>query len=118
MEINKAIMTFSQSEKIKAGLIWVTHTLDILQSLPDGEKKGGQKIIQAMLNMIGHETNLARSVGENGGWAETEACIDRALIMINSGISEEATAHLGMALSKTTNFGQRSMSFLKEKGLL
>ncbi|MFH1351521.1 MAG: hypothetical protein ABII26_11410 [Pseudomonadota bacterium] len=118
MEINEAIMAFSQSEKIKAGLIWASQTLNLLQGLADMEKKGAEKIIHAVLNMIGHEVRLAKTVVGNEWWDEIETCIERALIMVNSGVGEEAVVHLSKALSKTTNVGQQSMSFLKEKGLL
>ena len=39
MEINEAIMALSQSEKIKAGLIWVSQVLGLQQGLstPDGK---------------------------------------------------------------------------------
>ena len=59
METNEAIMAFSQSEKIKAGLIWVTQTLNLLEGLPGGEKAGGEKVINAVLNMVGNEIKLA-----------------------------------------------------------
>jgi hypothetical protein len=38
--------------------------------------------------------------------------------MFDSGIGEEALIHLSRALSKVTNIGQQSMSYLKETGLL
>ena len=118
MEINKAILTFSQSEKIKAGLTWVSHTLGLLQGLSDEEKKGAVKVIEVLINMIVHETRLAKTVGVNGGWDEVESFVDRAMVMIHSGVGEEAIIHLSKALSKTTNYGQESMSLLQEKGLL
>ena len=118
MEIDEAIKLFTQSEKIKAGLIWVSQTLSILQGFHDLEKMGGEKIVHAILNMIAYEAKLAGTVAGNEGWNEVEAHIDRALVMINSGVGEEATLHLSKALSKTTNFGQQSMSFLLERGLL
>jgi len=118
METNEAILAFSQSEKIKAGIIWVSQTLGLLEGLPDMEKKGAEKILNAILNMIGHETKLASAVVPNENWAEIEAFIDRALVMVNSGVGPEATVHLSKALSKTTTIGQKSMSILNEKGFL
>ena len=118
MEINEAILAFSQSEKMKAGTIWISQALNLLQGLHDAEKKGGEKIINTLLNMIAHEIKLAKTVARNNGWDDIEPHIERALVMINSGVGEEATVHLSKALSRITNVGQRSMSFLKEKGLL
>jgi len=118
METDKAIMAFSQSEKIKAGIIWVSQSLNLLEGLSDAEKKGGEKIISILLNMIVQEANLAKAVAGVEGWDEIEPHIDKAILMINSGVGQEANIHLSRALSKTTNIGQQSMSVLKEEGLI
>jgi hypothetical protein len=118
MEINEAILAFSQSEKIKAGLIWTSQTLHLLQGLTNGEKLGAEKMINVLLNMIAQEIKLAGSLVKHRGWNEIEPHIDKALVMINSGVGEEAAIHLSKALSKTTNIGHQSMSLLKGKGLL
>ncbi|UCF56422.1 MAG: hypothetical protein JSW15_10110 [Deltaproteobacteria bacterium] len=118
MKTNEAIMAFSLSEKINAGIIWVSETLNLLEGLPGGEKVGGERMINALLNMIGQEIRLAKSVAGNHRWEEIEPYIDKALVMVNSGVGEEATPHLSMALSKITNIAHQSMTFLKEKGLL
>jgi hypothetical protein len=118
METNEAIMAFSQSEKIKAGLIWVSQTLNLLEGLPGGEKAGGEKVINAVLNMVGNEIRLAKAVGGDRGWGEIEPYLEKALVMVNSGVGAEANANLSKALSKVTNIAHGSMTFLKEKGLL
>ena len=43
MKVRDAIMAFSQSEKIKAGLIWVSQSLQFLKTLPEPEKRGAEK---------------------------------------------------------------------------
>jgi hypothetical protein len=118
MDVKKAILTFAQSEKIKAGLIMASQILPILEGLQVPERDGAQKVIGAILNMIGHETSLAKNVIGDDGWDEIGSLIDRAVVMVNSGVGHEATMHLSKALSKTTNYGQQSMSFLQEKGLV
>jgi hypothetical protein len=118
MEINEAIMAFAQSEKIKAGLIWISQTLELLRGLPEGEKKGGEKMIHALLGMVGHELSLAKAVVGHEQWHEIESYIEKAVIMVNSGVGQEGTIHLSKALSKVTNIGQQSMSLLKEESLL
>jgi hypothetical protein len=118
MEINEAIMAFSQSEKIKAGLIWVSQSVNLLEGLAGGEKAGGEKVINAVLNMVGHEIKLARAVGGDRGWEEIEPFLEKALVMVHSGVGEEANAHLSKALSKITNIAHESMTLLKGKGLL
>jgi len=118
MEISDNIMAFSQSEKIKSGLIWISQALEMLQGLSDTERGGGAKIMSALLNMIVNEIQLAKAVAVGWEWDEIEPYIDKAVVMVNSGVGQEATVHLSMALSKVTNIGHQSMTFLKEKSLL
>jgi len=118
MEISNSIMAFSQSEKIKSGLIWISQALEMLKGLSNGERGGGEKMLSALLNMIGHEIQLAKTVAGGAEWDEIEPYIDKAVVMVNSGVGHEATVHLSMALSKVTNIGHQSMTFLKEKSLL
>jgi len=40
MTPREAVMAFSQSEKIKAGLIWVSQAVDQSVTLPELEKRG------------------------------------------------------------------------------
>ena len=55
MEINDAILAFSQSEKIKSSIIWASQAVEIFSSLSEEEKPGANKIIRAVISMIGHE---------------------------------------------------------------
>lgn len=118
MEKKQAIMAFSQSEKIKSGLIWVSYSLEMLKGLPELEKQGGEKIIMAIINMIVHEIRLALTLVKDAPWNEIERDIEQATVMINSGVGSEAVLQLTQALSQVTTIGHQAMSFLKEKGLL
>jgi hypothetical protein len=118
MEIDEAIMAFSQSEKIKAGLISISQAFEVLRGFAEGEKKGGEKIINVFLGMIEHEVKLARTVTRHKQWDDVELYIDKARVMVNSGVGHEATVHLSKALSNVTTIGQQSMTLLKERGLL
>jgi len=51
-------------------------------------------------------------------WDEVLRHIDKALVMINSGVAAEAVVHLTQALSQVTSIGHRSMTILKGEGLL
>lgn len=114
----KAIMAFSQSEKIKSGLIWVSQALELMSGLSVQEKQGAEKTIKAIVNMIASEVQLAGKVTADSSWEEVDKSIDQALVMINSNVASESVVHLTQALSQVTGIAQRSMSFLKEEGLL
>jgi hypothetical protein len=118
MENNAAILTFSQSEKIKAGLIWATQVIEMYKTLPEGDKSGAEKIIRAIVDMIGSEILICRKSAPNELWAEVEKNIDTAMVMIDSSVAHEAAYHLTQALTQVTTIGQRSMSILKDNGLL
>ena len=118
MKSSEAIMAFSQSEKIKAGLIMIAGSLELLKNLPEEERRGASRIIYMDLSMLGHEVDLAKVVTGHEEWNEVERFLNKALVMFDSGIGEEALIHLSRALSQVTNIGQQSMSYLKETGLL
>ena len=118
MNSNEAIMAFSQSEKVKAGLIMIAGSLELLKNLAGEEKRGASRIIYMDLSMLGHEVGLAKVVTGHEEWNEVERFLNKAMVMFDSGIGEEALIHVARALSNVTNIGQQSMSYLKEAGLL
>jgi hypothetical protein len=114
----EAIMAFSQSEKVKSGIIWASQALELLGGLPMPERPGAEKTIRLKIDMIIHEIRLAKSITGDAAWDDIEPLLDQALVMMNSGVAPESVIHLTQALSRVTSIGHRSMSFLKEKGLL
>ncbi|MBN2123901.1 MAG: hypothetical protein JW821_06390 [Deltaproteobacteria bacterium] len=118
MKTDEAILAFSQSEKIKAGLIWLSQALEMLRGLPEPERKGGERLVSALLNMVSHEIKLAGTVAANREWEDADPYIERAIAMVESGVGEEAVVHLSRALSRVTNIGQQAMMHLKEEKLL
>jgi hypothetical protein len=118
VEINEAILTFSQSEKIKAGLIWATQAVEIYKALSEADRPGAEKIIKALVDMIGSEILICKKSAPNELWIEVEKGIDTAMVMINSNVAHEAGYHLTQALTQVTTIGQRSMSVLKNQKLI
>ena len=118
MNTSQAIMAFSQSEKIKTALISLTQVLEVLQHLSPEQRKGAEQVFRILLSATVHEVRLAKTLAGPGEWEEIESLIDRALVMMDSGVGEEGLIHLARAISKVTTIGQRSMSFLKEGGFL
>ena len=118
MEPSEAIMAFSQSEKIKSGLIWASQAIEITNNVVGHEKHGAEKIIIALIGMILNEVQLAMNVASSALWQDIKNDIERALVMINSGVGLESVPHLTQALSKTTTIGQNSMARLQEEGLI
>ena len=118
MNTQEAVLAFSQSEKIKSGLIWISQVLEFLTGLPVPEKKGAERIIDAILSMILHEIRLAKKAIQDESWDDIEKCINRSAIMINSGVASESITHLTKALSHVTTIGSQAMTVLKEQSLI
>ena len=114
----EAILAFSQSEKIKAGIIWVTQALGILAGLPEKNRKSAERMAHVFIGMMLRDVHLAVKVTAESSWREVEKNIDLALVMLDSGVSQEAGYHLTRALSHVTDIGRRSMRRLKDEGLL
>lgn len=117
METKEAIISFSQGEKVKSGLIWCSQAVQLIQNLSEEEQAGAMTLLHSLLNMVSNEAQLARSAGGDEAWLEAEKCLNTARVMINSGISEEATYHFTQALSQVNRISQRAMTYLVDKGL-
>jgi hypothetical protein len=118
MNTADAITTFSQSEKIKGGLIWVSQAVELFKALPEADKPGAERIIKTLVDMIGGELLICKKTVPNELWQEVEKNIDTAMVMIHSNVAHEAGYHLTQALTQVTTIGQRSMTVLKDNGLL
>jgi hypothetical protein len=118
MQTKSEIITFSQSEKIKAGLIWASQAIEANMSIPEPDKRGSQRIIAALVSMIAGEVHVAMKVAPHARWEAVSQHIDTAAVMINSNVAHDATFHLSKALSEVTSIGHESMSLLTEKKLL
>jgi len=118
MDTREAIISFSQSEKVKSGLIWCTQCAQISQSLQEPEKQGALRILQSLIGMVGSEAQLARQASGDDIWLEVDKCINNARVMVDSGVGQEAEFHFTQALSQVNRIGQKAMTFLMEKGLL
>jgi hypothetical protein len=118
MNISEAILSFSQSEKIKSGLIWAIHLSEMRGSIPQNQRIGADKILEALIDMIGHEIQLTRNMIREKAWHEAEQSINTALVMIRSNVPEESSFHLTNAISRVTSLGQRAMTYLKDHGCL
>lgn len=116
MQTKQAIISFSQSEKVKSGLIWCSQCVQLAQNLPQQEQLGAVKLLQSLVAMISNEAQLARQAGGDEAWLDVDKSLNTARVMIDSGISQEATYHFTQALSQVNRVGQKAMTALVEKG--
>jgi len=118
MRVNQAIIAFSQSEKLKSGLIWASQIIEMYIALSQSEKPGAERVLTTLINMIATEVHVAKKAAPHNVWQDVEKDINTAIVMLNSGVTHEAGYHLTQALTKVTTVGQQSMTILAEAGLL
>ncbi len=117
MTAKQAIISFSQSEKVKSGLIWCSQCVQMIESLPEGERAGALKLTRHLLAMVMNEAQLARQAGGNDAWLHAEKDLNTARVMIDSGVPEEATYHFTQALSQVNTIGHQAMTYLIENDI-
>lgn len=59
MQTKQAILSFSQSDKVKSGLIWCTQCVQIIQHMSESEKQGGLRLLYSLLAGLVNEIQLA-----------------------------------------------------------
>lgn len=118
MDLQTAVMAFSQSDKIKSGLIWASQLAGMHASLSEMEKRGAGLTIQHLLAMLADELRLARRNAGGAEWAEAAKHMEMALVMAHSGVIEESAFHMARALRQVTGVGQRAMTVLKDHGMV
>lgn len=112
MIVSSQVTALAQGEKIKAGLIWISESISLLNGLGGVERSGGIRIIMGLCAMIGHEISLVRKLTQDPAWEEVTPYLEKAMVMIESGVPYEAAGHLSRALSRTTGILQRAMESL------
>lgn len=118
METKQAIISFSQSEKVKSGLIWCTQCAQIVENLEPVQQQGAVHLLKAMVAMLTNEIHLAAKVSGDGIWMEVDKMLGNARVMIESGVFQDAEFHFTQGLTQVNRIGQKSMTDLMEKGLL
>lgn len=113
----EAVLGFSQSEKIKSGLVWAEHLLQQLEGLPAPQQAGAVPMAQALVALIAHEAQLARRRVPDKRWEAIQKHLDTALVMIRSGVPAEAPYHLTRALSEVTAIGSVCLGWLQRHKL-
>ena len=118
MQTKQAILSLSQSEKVKSGLIWCSQCAQIIQNLSPPEQSGGMRLLQSLLAGLVNEIHLAARVSGDTIWLEVDKLLNNARVMVDSGVAHDVEYHFTQALSQVNRIGQKAMSDLMDKGLL
>ena len=114
----QAVAAFSLCEKIKSGLIWTTACAQQAAAQEGLARQGAMALVESLLGMVMGETLCAHRLTGDPAWDEVVRAMDKAMVMIRSGIPQEAVYHLPRALSLVTGIAQRAGEQLKARELL
>lgn len=112
-DAKKAITAYSQCEKLKSGLIWISNMSAMITTLNAVEKKGAESLLSIFLQMISDEIILSARVTNNPQWLDIGKDINTASVMVRSGVGEETAFHVTRALSKVTGLGGEAMNAIE-----
>ncbi len=118
MNLRSQVLTFSQSEKIKSALIWISQCAEGLSALSPPLRQGAERMMADLVSMVLGEVHLIRRMTGEPDWIEVEKHLDLALVMIRSGVATEASYHAANALTHVTAIGRRTMSALRDRGII
>ena len=117
MDSKTAVLVYAQSEKIKAGLIWVSQIADQVAAMDVGERHNSLTLLKTLARLVAGEAGLAARVSNDTSWHEIGKSIEKALVMIESGVPQETGFHLTQALTRVTRIGGRAARVLEQKGV-
>ena len=72
MQVNQAIIAFSQSEKLKSGIIWANQIIEMSIALSESDKPGAERVIRALINMIAAEIHVAKKAAPHDIWQDID----------------------------------------------
>ena len=118
MTPRQAVAAFSLSDKVKSGLIWATGCIQQAAGLEGPARQGARLVAETLLGMVLAEALCAHRLTGDPTWDDAVRAMDKAQVMIRSGVPQEAPYHLTNALSQVTRIGQRAAETLNRQGLL
>ncbi|MCB2146113.1 MAG: hypothetical protein KQI81_06530 [Deltaproteobacteria bacterium] len=116
-DVRQAVSAYTQSEKVKSGLIWICQVADQVAAMDGPGRQQGLSLLKTLAHMVADESDLAGRITGDRRWQEIGKKINMALVMINSGVPQETAFHLTQALTRVTRIGGQAASVLRENGL-
>jgi hypothetical protein len=117
VNVKLAVAAYAQSEKVKSGLIWTCQIADQVAAMQGPGRQQGLILLQTLAHMVADESDLAGRITGDRLWHEIREKINKAIVMIKSGVPQETGFHLTQALTRVTRMGGQAASLLKENGL-
>jgi hypothetical protein len=113
-----AMIGFSLSEKVMSGLLGATCCAQQAAALEGLPRQGALALTESLIGMVMGETLCARRLTAEADWDEAVQFMDKARVMIRSGVPQEAPFHLTRALRLVAGIGERAARRLQDLDLL
>lgn len=114
--IRQAIAAYTQSEKVKSGIIWICQVAEQVAVMNDAQRPHGIGLLKTLAHLVADEADLAGRLTGDRGWLEIGKKINMALVMIDSGVPQETGFHLTRALTRVTRIGSQAAAVLDRNG--
>ncbi len=118
MTPRQTIAAFALSDKIKSGLIWASAAGDQAAAYPEPGRQGAVAVARTLLELVLNEAVCARQATGDPAWDEAIRAIEKARVMLCSGVPAEVSFHLTRALGQVTRIGRQAGESLQTAGLL
>ena len=106
MPLPPDILAYAQSEKVKAGLIWLSQGMLQFQGEPPARPAAAEKLALSILAMIRDEVQLGWRLTREVSWRQADQHLQQAATMIHSGVAHDAPWHLTLAVRQVTAAGR------------
>ena len=106
MPLEPDILAYTQCEKVKAGLIWLSQGMLPFKDQLPARPAAAEQLVLSILAMIRDEVHLGWRLTGEAGWRQADGHLQQAVTMIRSGVAHDAPWHLTLALRQITALGQ------------
>ena len=118
MKDKEAILGFMVGERLKSSLIAANSMITLLDTLPQMEKKGAERMLSVYIGYLSNEVVMAGNVTPQNEWPDIAKSLEQAHVKVDSGIPGEATRDVTSAISRAVTVSHRCMAHLQDRGLL
>ena len=113
MALSVEILAYCQSEKVKAGLIWMSQGMLQFQGRPAARPGAAEELALSILAMLRDDIQLGWRLTGEEAWQRADEHVQRAVAMIHSGVAHDAPWHLTLALRRITALGEAAHARLE-----
>jgi hypothetical protein len=118
MHVRQSVLSLAQAEKVKSGMIWAAHVAGMTTLYEGAEKRAVASVLEALLRFVLQEIQLAERLDTAPHWSDAYSATEKALVMVRSGVADEASHHLTRGLGAVTTLAGRAMQLLQEQHII